>query len=773
MTSPEVPSPSTADPTAAPSAREMRALARVAFGGTIGAVLEAQQTLRAEAVDALLIDLDDPADRQLGDYELLELLGKGSMGVVYRARQKSLDRDVAVKLLIDGLWEDAESVQRFAREARAAARMQHPNIVEIYEIGQRDGLHYFSMRLVQGPTLLEHLQRTHCLKPRDAAALMRQAAEAVDYAHRLGVLHLDLKPGNILLDKDGQPVIADFGLTHHVDSSDAGDSFEVSGTPSYMAPEQAIATSHRIGRGADVYGLGATLYEALTGRPPFLEATLAKTLESVISVAPPSTRKSSKAIPLDLDAICLKCLEKDPKDRYVSARELADDLGRFLEGAQTAARQLSPLQRLFRWIDRRPHSAGLTMGLIAALVVAAVVSHRNYQESSEALKLAAELIDDDAKFLGANDRGDIVNDWIARSSTDSQDQVLRAERLVEALRTTGKSQAAKYLERYITRRSHSLVPWILRVEEAVRKASYSNARELAGLVAINLTLPEAKILERSELVDGLIQELAKAATTESELQFAVKACNFRLSNACFDTSVHDRLIALDRSNGANWRYAFAVPGLSAEQKNRLLNGMAESGLWRELDADVYFIVRDVLTVGAESAGFADAGAYLFTYEEGELIRHAAADIYSNMGILGTDLLLDACGSSLRKPAPVLNPTRREVCEKIGVAMSAPDGRSMLAATTGALIVHRLLPMTEAEEKVRATRRIWIYAVESGGIARTRAPDSSDLYFRDALDSGELEAVLRSLERSGIPRDPPLDWVPEHPNWLLFSDERED
>jgi serine/threonine protein kinase len=769
MTSSQPPAP--ADPTTAHSEREMRALAHVAFGGAIGDVLEAQQTLRAEAVEALLIDLDDPADRHLGDYELLELLGKGSMGVVYRARQKSLDREVAVKLLIDGLWEDAATVQQFAREARAAARMQHPNIVEIYEIGQRDGLHYFSMRLVQGPTLLEHLHRIRCLRPRDAAALMRQAAEAVDYAHRLGVLHLDLKPGNILLDKDGQPVIADFGLTHHVDSFDASDSFDMSGTPSYMAPEQAIATTHRIGRGADVYGLGATLYEALTGRPPFLEPTLAKTLERVIGTAPASTRQFSKAIPLDLDAICLKCLEKAPKDRYASARELADDLGRFLEGAQTAARKLSPLQRLFRWIDRRPHSAGLTMGLIAALVVAAVVTHRNYQQSIEAVKLAAELIDDNAKFLGANDRGDIVNDWIARSSTDSQDQVLRAERLVEALRTTGKSQAAKYLERYITRRSHSLVPWILGVEEAVRKASYST-RELAGLVAINLTLPDAKMLERSELIDGLIQELAEAATTESELQFAVKACSFRPSNACFDTSVHDRLIALDRSNGANLRYALAVPGLSAEQKNELLDGMAEAGVWRELDADVYFFVRDVLTAGARSAGFADAGAYLFTYEEGELIRLAAADVYSSMGILRTDLLLDACGSSPRKPAPVLTLTRREVCKKIGIAMSAPDGRSMLAATTGALIVHRLLPRTEAEEKVRATRRIWIYAVESGGIARTRDPDSSDLYFRDALDSGELEAVLRSLERSGIPRNPPLDWVPEHPSWLLFADERE-
>lgn len=195
--------------------------------------------------DALDLDLADPAQRSFGDYELVEKIGEGGMGVVYRAHQSSLDRDVAVKLLAAGPWASREFIERFQREAQNAARMQHPNIVAIHEVGSHDELHFFSMRLVQGGSLATLLQREGKLDPRRAATLLRTIAEAVDYAHRLGVLHLDLKPANVLLDDNGNPHVADFGLARRLEQGLAADNHEISGTPSYMAPNKPSPARRR------------------------------------------------------------------------------------------------------------------------------------------------------------------------------------------------------------------------------------------------------------------------------------------------------------------------------------------------------------------------------------------------------------------------------------------------------------------------------------------------------------------------------------------------
>ena len=273
--------------------------------------------------EALDLDLTDPAQRDFGDYELLEKVGHGGMGMVYRARQKSLDREVALKLLAAGPWASADFIQRFRFEAQSAARMEHPNIVTVYETGSHEELHYFSMQLVRGSSLAARLREGGPYTPTAAARLLRTIAEAVDYAHRLGVLHLDLKPGNILLDEQGEPLVADFGLARRLDETIAAQGEEVSGTPSYMAPEQARAQSHRIGVATDIYGLGAIAYELLTGSPPFLAASPQETLQRVVNdvLSPPSTRRHG--IARDLDAICLKCLAREPEDRYASATAMA------------------------------------------------------------------------------------------------------------------------------------------------------------------------------------------------------------------------------------------------------------------------------------------------------------------------------------------------------------------------------------------------------------------------------------------------------------------
>jgi len=332
-------------------------LAKLAFGSMPAGATHHTAVGRHLALlplDALELDLSDPEQCRFGDYELMEKIGQGGMGVVYRARQHSLDREVALKLLAAGPWASDDFVARFKREAQSAARMQHPNIVEIYEIGQIDALNFFAMRLVRGHTLAQELSRPEPFDLQRAARLLRTIAEAVDYAHRLGVLHLDLKPGNVLIDERGEPLVADFGLARRVDESFSTDGDEVSGTPSYMAPEQAQLKSHKLSPATDIYGLGAILYEALTGVPPFLAATPQATLERVVSEPVPRPRAQRKFIPADLEAICLKCLEKDPRERYASARGLADDLGRYLEGRSVSVRSVGALELLWRWISREP-----------------------------------------------------------------------------------------------------------------------------------------------------------------------------------------------------------------------------------------------------------------------------------------------------------------------------------------------------------------------------------------------------------------------------------
>src|SRR6185437_12950441 len=226
-----------------------RGLAELAFGSFSRVSGFSQgRHLALLPAETLELDLNDPAQRQFGDYELLEILGEGGMGVVYRARQNSLDREVAMKLLSAGPWASKDFIARFEREAQNAARMQHPNIVTVYEVGNSEGLHYFSMRLVRGESLSSRMKRGEKFTPRAAAALMRTVAEAVDYAHNLGVLHLDLKPANVLLDEAGTPYVADFGLARRLENTLAIENDEVSGTPAYMAPEQAQVRASKLTR---------------------------------------------------------------------------------------------------------------------------------------------------------------------------------------------------------------------------------------------------------------------------------------------------------------------------------------------------------------------------------------------------------------------------------------------------------------------------------------------------------------------------------------------
>ena len=346
--------------------------------------------------DALELDLSDPAQRRFGDYELLELIGEGGMGVVYRARQESLEREVAVKLIAAGPWASRDFVERFRREAQNAARMQHPHIVAIYEIGTIDELHFFSMRLVRGASLALAVSREGPFDARRAARLMRTVAEAVAYAHSVDVLHLDLKPANVLLDENGEPHVADFGLARRLDRALSIDSEEVSGTPSYMAPEQAAPGQHPLTAATDIWGLGGILYELVTGQPPFRGESMPSTLQLVVEgkVVPP--RRLARGLPRDLEAIILKCLRKAPDERYASARDLAEDLGRFLERRVVSARPLNAAQKLARWMRREPRLAAasglLALALLAGFAVSTVQWRRAEANAQRAERVRKFLI---------------------------------------------------------------------------------------------------------------------------------------------------------------------------------------------------------------------------------------------------------------------------------------------------------------------------------------------------------------------------------------------
>jgi serine/threonine protein kinase len=379
--------------------------------------------------------------KDFGDYELLEEIGRGGQGVVYRARQKSLNRLVALKVIGLAHWATEVHVRRFRLEAEAAARLNHPCIVPIYEVGERDGACYFSMGLVDGGQL-DAVAKREPIPLRHAAELIAKLARTVSYAHEHGILHRDIKPGNILLDTKGEPHLTDFGLARLVETeSTVTRTLEVLGTPSYMAPEQAVGNNERVSSATDIYGLGAVLYQLLTGHPPFAGGTTYETVRLVLDTEPRQPRLWNRKIDRDLAIICLKCLEKDPQRRYSSALALAEDLERWLKHEPIRGRRTGIFTRGRKWVRRNPTSALLAASLVALAAAIGALAlalpfywHRNLTTSSLPEKSIAVL-----PFENLSDHNE--NAFFA---TGMQDELLSNLSKIKDLKVISRTSVMQY-----------------------------------------------------------------------------------------------------------------------------------------------------------------------------------------------------------------------------------------------------------------------------------------------------------------------------------------
>jgi WD40 repeat protein len=327
----------------------------------------------------------------VGDYELIEEIARGGMGIVFRARQLSLNRIVAVKALLFGEFASDPFIARFRAEAQAAAALQHPNIVAIHEVWEHSGQHFFSMEFVDGQTLAQIIKEGP-LPSKRAARYVTTIARAVHYAHSRGIIHRDLKPSNVLIDSSDQPRITDFGLAKRFGADAAQSVTGVVGSPHYMSPEQAGQRGAQLGPATDVYSIGAILYHMLAGRPPFVGETMEEVLAQTLQSEPISPRLLNASVPRDLETICLKCLLKDPHRRYASAEELADDLDRFLQNKPILARAITPAERIVRWCRRNPAPTALLV-LLAIVATASSWGSQHFRHLNQTIRIGQYVSD--------------------------------------------------------------------------------------------------------------------------------------------------------------------------------------------------------------------------------------------------------------------------------------------------------------------------------------------------------------------------------------------
>ncbi len=530
-----------------------------------------------------------------GEYEIISELGRGGMGIVYEARQTRLNRLVALKMMRAGLVAGEHELRRFQNEAQAVARLDHPGIVQIYEVGEHNGQNFLSMRLVTGGSLLSLLDKFKH-NPRAAAALMVRIADAVSHAHVRGILHRDLKPANILIDEAGNPHITDFGLAKQVESDiEITQSGAIVGTPSYMAPEQAAGKRGSITTATDVYGLGAVFYTLLTGKAPFTRDSVVETLDAVRQVEPARPSNITAVVPRDLETICLKCLEKDPARRYASARALADDLAAWLESRPIAARRVRAAERAWLWCKRKPALAALlataSLAVIAgAVTVIAVQSAANNALAAKNAALAEANTEAEQRFT-------LAMDAIKSFYTGVSDDVMLREKNLSPLRKKLLESARGFyqlMEKQLEGKS-----------DRASRAQLANAYQEIGTLTGSIDSSQASIashekslkLRRALAAEPGAEPDATADVADSLHELSVRFGNMRQNEQVLNYSGQSvlffRQLVKDHPQNERYRWGLAkacgVEALGRRRANQTDQAMAEL---REIEAMYQSLCRD-------------------------------------------------------------------------------------------------------------------------------------------------------------------------------------
>jgi len=734
------------------------------------------------------LDFSDPEQRRFGDYELLAELGRGGMGVVYRARQLSLDRIVALKFIAAGL-SDAHQIARFVGEARMAARLVHPNIVPVFEVGSVDDIHYFSMPLIEGVSLEQRLQQEPLATP-ELLRLLLRVCEAVDYAHRLGLLHLDLKPANVLIDERGEPLIADFGLARHMDANGAVEAQEVSGTPSFMAPEQILIKQYRLTAATDLYALGALLYRCLSGHSPHGEGGSDELIRRALAGRIRPLRELAPKVAPDLAAVCEKCLALEPRDRYPSVRALIDDLRRVEAGLPVSVRRPGLIERGQRWLRREPKLAIAAGVSFAAIAIGGLVAVDQWRQAESARAVAVLQRDaataaraaESAQRQRAEDAAALGARLYARPHLDQTREI--ATEVVSWLRQRAPGDEARQ-SAVLTSFAAALANGGARVE--VTDLLYAVLEQTGAEYRVRVI---ERLRERGD-ADSLInaamlvwrdQADDARATTVAELlerAFALQPdhvfgwyvasvfCDSGEASSCVRPDATQQLARVDADNGFAWMVLASRS--NGEQAYAALRRAAHSPAFNDYYGVSYQnYARAIEEAGVPPPPLVAGPAQVLA--PGERVESTVAQLQVwDLPSPWFQNVLNLCDPNRGLPA---EPMVRADCIALGTRLAHMPG-GLLSNMIGSVMVRRLAKGTPLETEMKAIRARYVYLSElyqsfsnsellGYGLGRLQ---------RDSIEFGEMEGLARLAAHFAKPTSPPADWQPENPQALLLPEER--